>query len=79
MTTNPPTATPTTRSAAAERMHLHRERKRQGLRCLTVELRETEIDTLIRRGMLKADARNDPGAICKALYAHLESTLDEMP
>jgi hypothetical protein len=66
-------------SPAAERMRLHRERRRWGLRCLTVELRETEIDTLIRRGMLKADARNDPGAVCKALYAHLESTLGEMP
>jgi hypothetical protein len=79
MATNPPTATPTTRSAAAERMRLHRERQRQGLRCLMIELRETEIDTLIRRGMLKADARNDPDAVCKALYAHLESTLGEMP
>jgi hypothetical protein len=79
MTTNPPTATPTTRSAAVERMRLHRERRRQGLRCLTVELRETEIDTLIQRGMLDADARNDPGAVCKALYAHLDSTLGEMP
>ena len=79
MTTNPLTAPPATRSAAAERMRLHRERQRQGLRCLTVELRETEIDTLIRRGMLKADARNDPSAVCKALYAHLERTLDEMP
>jgi hypothetical protein len=28
-------------SAAAERMRLHRERRRQGLRCLTIELRET--------------------------------------
>jgi hypothetical protein len=60
-------------------MRLHRERRRQGLRCQTVELRETEIDTLIRRGMLKADARNDPGAVCKALYAHLDRTLGEMP
>jgi hypothetical protein len=29
--------------------------------------------------MLKADARNDPGAVCKALYAHLDRILDEMP
>jgi hypothetical protein len=77
--TNLPTAGPVFRSAAAERMRLHRERQRQGLRCLTVELRETEIDTLICRGMLKADARNDPGAVCKALYAHLDRTLGEMP
>jgi hypothetical protein len=66
-------------SPAAERMRLHRERRRWGLRCMTIELRETEIDALIRKGMLKADARNDPGAVCKALYAHLESTLGAMP
>jgi hypothetical protein len=67
------------RSPAAERMRLHRERQRQGLRCLTVELRETEIDTLIRRGMLKPEMRNDLYEIREALYAHLDRTLGEMP
>ena len=33
---------PTARSPAAERMRRHRERRRDGLRCLTIELRETE-------------------------------------
>src|SRR5689334_8978504 len=33
-------------SAAAERMRRHRDRRRQGLRCLTIELRETEIEAL---------------------------------
>ena len=64
-----------TRSTAAERMRRHRERRRDGLRCLTIELRETEIDALARNGFLKADARNDPDAIRDALYAHLERTL----
>ena len=76
MTTNPPTAAPATRSAAAERMRLHRERRRKGLRCLTIELRETEINALIGK---KAVARNDADAIRDALYAHLDRTLDEMP
>jgi len=71
--TNPSTA----RSAAgAERMRAHRQRRRDGLRCLTIELRETEIDTLIGK---KAVARNDEDAIRDALYAHLERTLDAMP
>jgi hypothetical protein len=74
MTTNLPTAA--SRSAAAERMRLHRERRRKGLRCLTIEIRETEIDALIGK---KAVARNDQDAIRDALYAHLERTLDEMP
>ena len=72
--TNPPTAAP--RSTATERMRAHRQRRRDGLRCLTIELRETEIDTLIGK---KAVARNDEDAIRDALYAHLERTLDAMP
>jgi hypothetical protein len=71
--TNPPTAVP--RSAAAERMRRHRERRREGLRCLTVELREQEIDALVRNGFLKADTRNDPYSIEMALYEFLERTL----
>jgi hypothetical protein len=30
-------------------MRRHRERRRDGMRCLTIELRETEIDALIRK------------------------------
>jgi hypothetical protein len=63
------------RSAAAERMRRHRERRREGLRCLTIELRETEVDVLIRKGILKPDARNDRSAVMLALYAHLDQTL----
>jgi hypothetical protein len=73
-----PAAT-TTRSTAAERMRRHRERRRDGLRCLTMEIRDTEIDALIGKGMLKADARNDPNAIRDALYVHLDRTLDAVP
>ena len=49
----------TKRSPAAERVRLHRERKKNGMRCLMIELRETEIDALIRKGFLEADTRND--------------------
>ena len=62
-------------SAAAERMRLHRERRRQGLRCIIVELRETEIEALVRRGLLEAETRNDKYAVRKALYDHLDQTL----
>ena len=63
------------RSPAAERMRRHRERRREGLRCLTIELRETEIDALARDGFLKADARNDLYAIEIAVYKFFERTL----
>jgi hypothetical protein len=64
------------RSSAAERMRRHRRRRRKGLRCLLVELRETEIDTLVKKGLLKADARNNTRAIREALYQYFDSTLN---
>jgi hypothetical protein len=70
-------AEPATYTAAAERMRRHRQRRRDGLRCLVIELRETEIDALISNGLLKPEMRNDTSAVIDALYAHLESTLDQ--
>jgi hypothetical protein len=67
---------PTNRSPAAERMRTHRERKKNGMRCLMIEIRETEIDALIRKGFLKADARNDTGTIIDALYAFFDHALE---
>jgi len=67
---------PTVRSSAAERMRLHRERRRNGMRCVTVEIRETEIDALIRNGFLNSEMRNDLDAVRDAIYAHLDATLD---
>jgi len=70
-------AEPATRTAAAERMRRYRQRRRDGLRCLIIELRETEIDDLIRKGLLKSETRNDPRAVIDALYSHLDNTLDQ--
>jgi hypothetical protein len=60
---------------AAIRMRLYRDRRRKNLRCVTVELRETEIDWLIRRGLLNRQKRNDPIALKQALYAFFDHTL----
>jgi len=62
-------------SQSAERMRRHRQRQRDGLRCLTIELYETEVDALIQRGLLKAETRNDSLAVIEALYGHLKKTL----
>ena len=67
------------RSAAAERMRQHRERRRQGLRCLMIELRETEIDALVAMGLLRTEMRNDASAIIDALYTFLDRTLGSIP
>ena len=69
------TAASAARSLAAQRMRAHRRRRRAGLRCLMVQLFETEIDELIRKGLLKDVARNDRHAVCEALYKHLDRTL----
>lgn len=45
----------TARSSAAERMRLRRERRRNGMRSLWIELRVTKIDALIRIGLLKGE------------------------
>jgi hypothetical protein len=70
-----PTPPPLAHSAAAERMCVHRERRRSGLRCFTLQIRAREIDVLVQRGLLSPDARNEPYAVKMALYRHLDETL----
>ena len=62
-------------SPAAERMRLTRQRRKDGLRCLMVELRKSEIGELVRRGYLSDDGRNDSDAIKTALYWFLDYQL----
>ena len=59
----------------ASRTRLHRARKRSGLRCLTLEIRETEIAALIRNGLLSPDSGQDSTAIRSALYSLLDRHL----
>jgi hypothetical protein len=49
-------------------MRRHRQRKRDGLRSLTIEVCEAEIDALIRSGLLEKGSRNDAKAVAQALY-----------
>ena len=66
-------------SPAAARMRRHRQRQREGLRCLTVQLRETEIEALIYRGLLKSETRHSKNAIINALHAFFDHTLSMTP
>jgi hypothetical protein len=56
-------------------MRLHRERRRRGLRCILIELREIEITELVRRKYLRAECRADPYAIRDALHTYFDRTL----
>jgi hypothetical protein len=63
-------------SASAERMRRHRQRRRDGMRCFQLEIRETEINELVRRKLLKEETRNNKQSIIDALYEVLEDSLD---
>jgi hypothetical protein len=63
------------RSSAAERMRAHRERKKLGMRCVTIEVHKAEIDALISKGFLSSDARNNASAITDAIYAYFDRDL----
>jgi hypothetical protein len=56
-------------------MRLHRERKRRGLSCVTVEVRTTEIAALIRSGYLEVERHRDRCAVTAALHAYLDASL----
>jgi hypothetical protein len=60
------------RSKAAERMRVFRKRRREGMRCVTLELRETEIDRLIDLGHLREAERQDSNLVLLALYRFLD-------
>ena len=60
------------RSKAAERMRAFRQRRREGVRCLTLELRDAEIDRLIYLGHLRQDEREDRKQVLLALYRFLD-------
>jgi hypothetical protein len=61
--------------SSAERMRLTRQRRRQGLRCVVIEIREREIDALIRRKRLAPDDRASRAAIREAIHGFLDDNL----
>jgi hypothetical protein len=44
-----------------------------------VEIRETEIDVLVSKGILMTEARNDTRAIIEAVHRHFDQTLASIP
>ena len=66
---------PATISTAGERVRRHRERRQLGLRCVSLQIWDRELDELIRRGLLKPDGRDDVDEIKHAIYAVLDRAL----
>ena len=69
--------TPAERSSAA-RMTRHRERRRQGTRCVTVDVSQSERDALVVRGYLSEEERDNGAAIKKAIEGVLSDLMFEL-
>jgi hypothetical protein len=63
------------RARAAERMRRSRRRRGKGMRCYTLELRDSEIAALVRRGFLTEGEESDRRAVINAMYAFLDDVL----
>ena len=59
-------------TAGARRMRSHRQRKRERLQCVTLDIREAEIDRLVAIGFLRREDRSDRNELLLALYRFLE-------
>jgi hypothetical protein len=62
-------------SPGARRMRRHRERRRKGLRHVSLVLRACEIEAFIRRKRLSTEDRDNPIALRRTLYLYLDDTL----
>jgi hypothetical protein len=68
----PAAETPIT--ASAVRMRASRRRRREGLRCITLDLRDSEIDRLIELGHLRQADREDKNQMLLGLYRFLDKS-----
>ena len=70
--------TPTTLGSSASRMKRHRERRRQGTRCVTVNVSQGELDVLLVRGYLSEEERDNGAAIKKAIEGVISDLVFEL-
>ena len=59
--------TTASRGSSAERSRRHRQRRRQGTRCILVDLDESKLTALVASGYLAQEERADGVAIKKAI------------
>ena len=69
-TTKAPTST-------AERMRLYRKRRGQGLQFVRIPLHVTEIDKLLRLGLLREEQRQEQEALRAAVLSLVRQALDD--
>jgi hypothetical protein len=64
--------------ASAARMTRHRERRRQGTRCITIDVSQSERDALVVRGYLSEEDQDNGAAIKKAIEGVLSDLVFEL-
>jgi hypothetical protein len=64
--------------SSAERMARHRERRRLGTRCVTVDVSQSERDALVVRGYLSEEDRDNGAAIKKAIEGVISDMVFEL-
>ena len=64
--------------SSASRMKRHRDRRRQGTRCVTVEVSQSEVAALEARGYFSEEERDDGAAIKKAIEGVLSDLVFEL-
>ena len=74
MSDNQSIADDTRITAGAVRMRASRRRRREGLRCVTLDLRKDEVDRLIQLGHLRQADREDRNQVLLALYCFLDQS-----
>ena len=60
---------------SSDRMALLRARRKRGLRYVGIELRDSEVSELVKRGFLAEEDRNAALAIRDGLHRFLDSSL----
>ena len=65
------TSNPAESASSAARTRRHRERRRQGTLCVTVDVNQSERDALVARGYLSEEDRDNGAPLKKAIEAVL--------
>jgi hypothetical protein len=64
--------------SSTQRTRRHRQRRRRGTRCITVDVNQGELDALVVRGYLPEEERGDGAALKKAIEGVLSDMVFEL-
>src|SRR5262249_26850798 len=63
-------------SLGAERVRRYRQRRRRGLLCVTIQVRQAEISALIQQALLEPSQRQHPAAVAVELLGEFRDVVD---